>query len=183
MAYCDFYAVRSDIQDVLRYIYDETDLVVFEMYSEPDCELRRFETLADVITVYDAALKGLYSTRSVHLLLWSPSLSPPPFTHRIDLNETTGHRFRYRMDGSALLRLYLGGLHDTAIIKSHFGHAGVGDASRRGTHSGCDYDGLRRLANRIQYHIRERLAVLQTNIAPVLPGARDAMNDGITLRP
>lgn len=184
MAGCDFYAVGSDIQDVLHYIYGQTDLAVFEMYSEPDCELRRFETLGDVMAVYDAALQGLYSTRSVHLLLWSPSLSPPPITHRYELNfDTTGHHYRYRMDSSTLLRLYLGGLHDTAIVKSTFGHAGVGDMSRRGIHDGCDYDALRKLANRIQYHIRKRLAVLGTAYESILPGAFDALRTGKTLSP
>jgi hypothetical protein len=187
MTYCDFYAVRSDVVDVLRYIYDKTDLAVFEMYSEPDCELRRFDTVEDVMQVYDAALSRFttfYTAHDVCLLLWSPSISPPPYPHRFDMDfDRTRHRFRYELCGQALLRLYLGGLHDTAIVKSHFGNAIVGDASRRGSHDGCDYDALRKLANRIQYHIRKRLAVSQTNYEHILAGAFDAVRERKRLSP
>ncbi len=182
MAYCDFYAVRSDILDVLQFIRAETDLVFYEMYSEMDCELRRFDTIEDVMQVYDAEIIGRAARHTAHdvlLLLWSPSISPAPKPHRFDLDyKKTKHTYRYQLCGQALLRLYLGGLHDTALIQSHCGHAYKYDATRRGIQDGCDYDALRKLANRIQYHIRKRLAVAQTYCGHILKGAFEEYQKG-----
>jgi hypothetical protein len=151
MAYCDFCAVRSDIEDLLKFIDAETNLVFYEMYSEMDRELRRFDSVDEVLEVYDAEIswkKARHTASDVALLLWSPSISPSPEPRRFDLDyKKTKHNYRYALSGHALLRLYLGGLHGTALINSHFGHAFHLDATRRGLQDGCDYDALRKLAN------------------------------------
>lgn len=178
MAYCDFYAVRSDILTLLQFLHTQTDLVFYEMYSDMDCELRRFDAVEDVMQVYDAEISGRkarHTASDVFLLLWPSSIAPAPAPHRFDLDyKKTKHHYRYRIGGHGLLRLYLGGLHDTVLIKSTFGHAYQGDATRRGIRDGCDYDALRKLANRIQYHIRKRLAVAQTYSGHIL---QDAFNE------
>jgi hypothetical protein len=87
----DFYAADDDWFAVLETVFDLGLFRVFESDSEPDCELREFQTATDVTN-------GL---RGRHLALFVVGSGPEPAARRIDFlpgarGDTT---FRYCCEG------------------------------------------------------------------------------------
>ena len=56
------------------------------------------------------------------------------------------------------MQLYLGGVCGRVITKSNFGHTSSLWAERSGC-KGIDWEALKKISNRITYHVRKRLAV------------------------
>src|SRR2546428_10846032 len=48
MASIDFYALKDDIRLLVHFIFEQTDLRIFESYSEYDKELREFRSFDDL---------------------------------------------------------------------------------------------------------------------------------------
>ncbi|MBI5775379.1 MAG: hypothetical protein HZA89_16790 [Verrucomicrobia bacterium] len=179
MANFDFYGLKTDLLKVLSFIYDETDIVIFESYSEYDSELRRFASLAEMQNALEigGSPKGIKQ-----LELWSPSVIEEPKLRRIDL-KVKDHSFRYTIEAVGLIQLHLGGLRNNAIIESHYGHwskAGAEQRSALPTH-GCNWDSLQKLSGRLQRFIRG-LAVAKFDGRVILPEALTEIQNGKRLR-
>ena len=103
---------------------------------------------------------------------------------RIALRPETcaGHTFRYRIDGGALIQLYLGGVHERVVTKSHFGHFSEIGARKWSLDDGVNWQELKTLSNKIQYHIRKRLAIAKVPGCPVLPQALELARSGYALK-
>jgi hypothetical protein len=69
MANLDFYALGDDLRRVFDFLYSETDVVVYELSSEPNSDIRRFNSVAELADTYD-----LGGPKAVHLQLWSLSV-------------------------------------------------------------------------------------------------------------
>ncbi len=93
-----------------------------------------------------------------------------------------GHTFRHNIEGGALMQLYLGGVCHRVITRSHFGHQSQTRARNWDLDHGINWDSLKTLSNRIQYHIRKRLAVAKVPGCPVLPQALALARSGYELR-
>ncbi len=89
MTNLDFYALGDDLRMLFRFLYAETDVVVYELVSEFDRDARRFESLAELEAVFSL---GAY--RAGYFQLWSPSVMVRPVIRRIEL-KVPGHSFRY----------------------------------------------------------------------------------------
>src|ERR1700744_6187013 len=126
MANLDFYALADDLRSLFQFLFAETDIVVYEMSSEPGHEARQFRSLVQLETVFEL---GKY--RAGHLQLWSPSVMRQPVIRRIELNRASGHGFRYAIEGPGLIQLYLDGNRDGVIYHSHFGHWNEAGARER----------------------------------------------------
>src|SRR5438093_278494 len=164
MANLDFYALTEDLRDIVRFILDETDIVVYESASEFDRELRQFRSCAELETVFQ-----LGAFRAGYLRLWSPSVMAQPVIQRVALTGVPGHTFRYSVEGAGLIQLHLDGIRDGIVYHSHYGHWNEAGARERCIHPAddCDWSALRKLSGRIQRHIRG-IAAAKLYARPVL---------------
>jgi hypothetical protein len=175
MATLDFYALGDDARQLLEFLYSETDVVVYELGSRPNCDLRRFDSIAEVAEAYE-----LGGYRTVHLTLWSPSVTAHPVIERIQVTKVSEPYFRYAIRGGGLIQLYLDGMREGAIHYSHFGHWNEAGARRRSTYpaSDCNWPALRKLSGKIQRHIRSKLAAAKLRACPVLHQAFAMLQQG-----
>src|SRR5262245_47925204 len=110
MANLDFYALADDLRDIIRFVFSETDVVIYELSSQFDCEVRQFRSLAEL-----EAVLQLGGYRAGHLQLWSPSVMAQPVIRRITLTGVPGHTFRYAVEGAGLIQLHLDGIRNNVI--------------------------------------------------------------------
>jgi hypothetical protein len=173
MANLDFYALGDDLRDLIRFIFAETDIVIYEHSSEFDREVRHFRSLSELETVFQ-----LGSYRAGNLQLWSPLVMARPVLRRFEL-KVPGHSFRYAVEGAGLIQLYLDGVRDGIVYHTHYGHWNEAGARQRSIHSAddCDWSALAKLSGRIQRHIR-KLSTGKLYARPVLYHAFIAVQQG-----
>jgi hypothetical protein len=104
MANLDFYALDQDLRKLFDFLYSETDVVVYELGSRPNSDLRRFASVVDLAEAFDL---GTY--RATHLQLSSPSIMAPPVIERVEATKAPGPFFWYKVRGVGLMQLYLDG--------------------------------------------------------------------------
>jgi hypothetical protein len=182
MAQLEFFAVRPDLQQVTEFLYGETDFRVYELYSAFGQELREFKSFAELDAAFDIGRDR--HGHAVLLSLWSPAVMKSPQITRVKLDpkHCDGFTFRYTTGGWGAVQLYLGGLHEKIVTKSHFGHWAERGARSRGYRSGVDWKALAKLSNRVRYHISKRLAIAKVPGRPVLPAAYKLYREGYELK-
>lgn len=189
MAQTTFYAARSDEIDVLRFVFDETDCHVYEAFSRPDHDLRRFASLAELCDALEVGSDRPPHARMILLDLWSPATRGEATVRRYDL-KVRDASFRYEVAGWGLFRLQLGGSGDGTIGDSWFSHNSEKRAHRLGSEAyrhlaspdTWDWDAVMKLGRRVIYHVRNRLAVARAGSAAVLAAADELRRSGWTLR-
>jgi len=80
------------------------------------------------------------------------------------------------------MQLYLGGICDRVVTKSHFGHQSQVRAKAWEVDDGVNWEALKTVSNRIQYHVRKRLAAGKAGSVPVLPAAMSLARAGYALK-
>jgi hypothetical protein len=175
MANLDFYGLKSDLQKLLAFIYDETDIVIFELSSEFDCEIRCFESLQKLESAFDI---GQTPKGQFHFQLWSASVMKEPQPRRIEL-KVKRHSFRYSIEGAGLMQLYLGGLRENVIGHTHFGHWNEAGAKERCVLpiNDCNWEALKKISGKIQRFIRGS-SVAKLYSRPILPDAFSSIQSG-----
>jgi len=113
----DFYAIGSDFDPLLEYVFKRSGCRIFELGSEFDAELREFETIEALTRAY-ALGKCKGSAHSVHLMLVPPGAEDHFKIERIELLPSTGHNYRYLIRGWGLIQLYLGGVNSAGLVSS-----------------------------------------------------------------
>jgi hypothetical protein len=185
MANVDFYAVKEDIRGLMHFLYEETDLRVFESYSEPEKELREFRRFQELWEAFEADTDPYGRSPQVLLQLWSPSVTQDVQITRIELKPTRRYpfTFRYRISGVALIQLYLAKPSGDVIADSHYGHWNEAGARQRsgGNADAVDWSVLSKLSGRIQRHLRNKMAVAKVCGRPILPAAFGALQGGAEL--
>jgi len=174
MANLDFYAVGDDLRDLIRFIFAESDIIIFEHSSKFDCEVRQFQSLSELEAVFQ-----LGSYRAGYLQLWSRSVMTQPVIRRIELTGISGNTFRYTVEGSGLIQLYLNGVQGGIIHHTHYGHWKEAGARARSIHpaEACNWSALAKLSGRIQRHVRKH-AVAKIYARPILHHAFNAVQQG-----
>ncbi len=183
MAQLDFYALRSDIELVLAFVFDQTDCLVFESYSRPGHELREFSSL-DSLRESDflEANHGRYFLR-----LLSRTINCEPAIREFTLTETG--QIRQEINGPGMFQIVEGHRLDTqenALNWSTFGHWNEAGAKQRSSYpddqlEAVDWIRMRRISGQIQRHIKNKLAVAKVRTRPVLPGAYNGLDDSLVL--
>lgn len=130
MASIDFYALGSDIRKLVHFIFEESDLRIFESYSKYDTELREFRSFDELSAAFSLGSDARGHGHAVLLQLWSPSVMPRVEFERIAL-KMANYSFRYRISGVGLIQLYFGGEHGGIITDSHYGHWSEAGARQR----------------------------------------------------
>jgi hypothetical protein len=179
MANLDFYGLKNDLLSLLSFIYDETDIIIFESYSEFDAELRSFTSLFELQSAFEIgdAQKG-----QILLQLYSPSVMKMPKPRRIK-SKIKEFSCRYSIEGVGLIQLYLGGLRDNVITESHYGHWSRAGAEQRSVlpTNDCDWASLIKISGRLQRFIRG-FAVAKVNSRIILPEAMSEIKSGKRLQ-
>jgi hypothetical protein len=180
----NFFATEADQKTVVDFLFSSTDVRVFESYSEPGQNLREFHSTEELIAAFPLGSDKYGNGVAVLLQLWSPSVMKELVITKFGLDPTAcdGHTFRYRIDGGALIQLYFGGVHEHVITLSHFGHQSQIRAQKWDVDNGINWDSLKTLSNKIQYHIRKRLAVAKVPGCPILPQAYELACSGYSLK-
>ncbi len=180
----DFFAAEADQRAVLDFLFSSTDVRVFESYSEPDAELREFPSTDELAAAFPLGTDPHGNGHAITLQLWSPSVMRDLSIRRFKLNPVhcTGHTFRHNIEGGGLMQLYFGGVCDRVVTKSHFGHQSQVRAKAWEVDDGVNWEALKTLSNRIQYHIRKRLAAGKAGSARVLPEALGLARAGYALK-
>jgi hypothetical protein len=180
----DFFAAEADQRAVLDFLFSSTDVQVFESYSEYSAELREFRSTEELAAAFPLGTDPHGNGSAVLLQLWSPSVMRDLTITRLALNPAfcDGHTFRHRIDGGGLMQLYLGGVCDRVVTKSHFGHQSQVRARAWEVDDGVNWEALKTLSNRIQYHVRKRLAAGKVPGMPVLPQALELARAGYALK-
>ena len=80
MANLDFYAAADDLRELFRFLFGETNIVVYESSSERNLPVRQFRSLPALEEVI-----ALGNYRAAYLQLWSPSVMVEPVIRRIDM--------------------------------------------------------------------------------------------------
>lgn len=183
MASVDFYALKEDMRQLVHFLFEETDVRIFESYSEFDSKLRAFASFDELASAFSLGEDKNGHGNAVLLQLWSPKVMPRVEFERIALT-LPGHTFRYCVSGVGLIQLYLGGQHQSMITDSHYGHWNEAGARQRdaGDPDTVDWHALSQLSARIQHHLRNRLAAAKVRGRPILPAAFTAVQGGLALR-
>lgn len=184
MARLDFFGTRADLKALIEFVLRETDARIFESYSELDQEIREFKSFEGLDHIFQIGTDPYGNGSAVLLQLWSPSVMEHLEIIYISLNPKAcdGHTFRYRIGGGGLMQLYLGGVNGRIVTKSHFGHYTEREAAAWDLAEGVNWRALAKTSNRIQYHIRRRLAVAKVPGRPVLAEAYTFVQNGYELR-
>lgn len=180
----DFFAAAADTRAVLDFVFGSTDARVFESYSEFDADLREFRSTDELAAAFPIGTDPHGNGCAVLLQLWSPSVMRDLVIRRFALNPAgcAGHTFRHCIEGGGLMQLYLGGVYESVVTKSHFGHQGQARSQAWATDDGVNWPALQTLSNRIQYHVRKRLAAGKAASRPVLPHALELARAGFALK-
>lgn len=180
----DFFAAEADLRAVLDFLFSSTDARVFESYSEYDADLREFCSTDELAAAFPLGTDPHGNGGVVLLQLWSPSVMRDLTIRRFALNPAAcdGHTFRHNIEGGGLMQLYLGGVCGRVVTKSHFGHQSQVRARAWDVDDGVNWGALKTLSNRIQYHIRSRLAAGKAGSRPVLPQALELARAGYALK-
>jgi hypothetical protein len=180
----DFFAAEADQRAVLDFLFASTDVRVFESYSEFDAELREFRSTDELAATFPLGTDPHGNGNAVLLQLWSPSVMRDLTIQRfkLDPDRCDGHTFRHNIEGGGLMQLYLGGVCERVVTKSHFGHQSQVRAHAWELDDGVNWEALKTLSNRIQYHVRKRLATGKAGSMPVLPQALKLARAGYALK-
>lgn len=168
-----FYAIDDDIKQIFKYIFEETDLEVYESYSVPDMELRKFLSVNEVMEKISQDI-GLSL-----LSLYSPKFGGKFNIKKINLNSEycNGATLRYMCEGWGFIHLHFGKVRDERLDKSD---TSVNSEKRAyGWYSTCpqfgnpalwNWDLVRSATRKLEYRIK-KLSVKKYYNDPVLPSA------------
>jgi hypothetical protein len=184
MPNCDFYALRADATQVLKFIFNETDCQVYELYSIPGEDLRQFKSVDETLAAYD-----LNTPRPGALLqLYSPSMGGYLSIRQFELDSRKfgPGALRSNTEGWGCIQLYLDGLDNDGIHPSHTNHNSENRAlawqstfvDRLGPASAWNWRVVTAISSRINRHIRNKLAVSKDGSRPLLPQAFEMLRDG-----
>jgi hypothetical protein len=180
----DFFAAEAGLRAVLDFLFSSTDIRVFESYSEYGAELREFRSTEELAAAFPLGSDPYGNGKVILLQLWSPSVMRDLTIRRFALDPAhcNGHTFRHNIEGGGLMQLYLGGVCERVVTMSHFGHQSQVRAQAWGVDGDVNWQALKTLSNRIQYHIRKRLAAGKVPGRPVLPQALGLARAGYALK-
>ncbi|MBO2011434.1 hypothetical protein [Hymenobacter negativus] len=183
----NFLATGIDKIQVFEFIFEHTDLQVFDLSSEFGQEACWYKKASEIAAKFDLENGGQFA---ITLQLWSPRFGGAVAFRRINLNPERcgGHTFRYATGGWGLIQLYLGGCQ-----RNNLHHSNIGHFNERGALGRADDD--KELAEVKRWNWKEivstpgrlrrqisKMAVRKFDGMDVLPGADALSKSGVALR-
>jgi hypothetical protein len=184
----DFFADKADKLKILDYIFNETDLQVYDLGSPYGQEICEYKSIEEISSKFDLDNGDKFA---VTFQLWSPRHKGKPLFRKIDLDpkRCNGHTFRYSTDGWGLIQLYFGGLKNNELNQSHFGHFNESGALKNesstalnGKVNDWDWSEIQATSRKLKYQIHNKLATRKIGSFGVLAGADILEKQGIIFR-
>jgi len=182
----DFYADEPDKIKVLDFIFQETDLQVFDLAAPPGQMVREYSTTAEIISNFDLRNGNKFA---VTFQLYTQRLKGDIVFRKIELDpkRCNGQTFRYSTDGWGLIQLYFGGLVSNELKISHIGHqsekratAWVRSANEVEDVKKWDWREVEKVARGLKYHVHNKMARRKIGSVDVLAGADELGKLGIS---
>lgn len=183
----DFFANANDKQSILDFVFKETNLRIFDLYSDYDQEITEYKNTQQILSKFDLQkenhLPALFS-------LWADNFGGEITYRRIELKPKycDGHTFRFSTNGWGLIQLYFEQLKTDTLGYSHLGHFNQkGALGREGVNNfmgkadSWDWKIIEQASRKLKYHIHNKLAVRKVGSFGILPGADTLEKTGIKL--
>lgn len=184
----DFFAEKKDKTDILDFIFEETTLQVFDLRSPWGQDVCEYKSTSEIVSRFGINDDGYEA--ELHFKLWSSELGGNVLFRKVDLNPKycDGHTFRYATEGWGLIQLYLGGIKNNTLNKSHIGHFNEKGALKweaegdvRGKVNAWDWKAISRMSRKLKYQIHHKMAVRHLNSYGLLPVADALSKRGVKL--
>jgi hypothetical protein len=184
----DFYADQTDKLSVLDFIFNQTDLQVFDLASPYGQEISQYKSSEEISAKFDLVNGDKFA---VNFQLWSPRHKGGLVSRKIDLDpkRCNGHTFRYSTDGWGMIQLYFGGVKNNILSLSHIGHFNEKGAAKwegtnkfNGSVKDWDWKEVQLTSKSLKQFIHSRLTVKKLGSMDVLLGASKLQVQGIDLR-
>lgn len=190
MSSSNFYAVRDDMAEILRYSTEDLGLDLHEVYSEMNEPLRQFASGDEAIEALDLGVDPWGRGESTQLALCSPRLGPKHVERRRLKLESDP--VREELGGWGVIYLFFGGVHERAITPSRYSvnsekRARAWEdsyADRFGAVDLWDWAELEAVSRKLRYQVARRLAAGKTQppvVHYVLKHADELRTGGYTL--
>ena len=183
----DFFADRSDKLEILDFIFNNTDLQIYDLGSQYGQEICQYKSIDEISLKFDLEIDEFGTT----FQLWSPRHKGKPIFRKfyIDPKRCNGHTFSYATEGLGLIQLYFGGLKNNTLKYSHIGHFNEKGALKwevannlNGLVSSWDWTEIHATSRKLKYQIHNKLAIRKIGSFGVLPGADKLEKQGIKLK-
>jgi len=182
----DFFAATKDKAAILNYIFEETDLQIFDLSSPYGQQVKQYKSTAEISSCFD-----LENTAGIYFQLWSPEFKAKPQFQKIDLNPQycNGHTFRFETRGWGLIQLYFGGVANSVLKHSHIGHFNQKGAlkwegidAQKGKVDLWDWKAVQKKSDQLKYMLDKKMSVKRIGSYGVLAGAEQLEKQGVILR-
>ncbi|MGB3007534.1 MAG: hypothetical protein WBC06_13545 [Chitinophagaceae bacterium] len=183
----DFFANSSDKQNILDFIFNETSLKVFDLYSPNGQEITEYKSTVQIVSAFNLQdenhLKAYFN-------LWSEDFGGQLKFKRIELspNSCNGHTFRYSTEGWGLIQLYFEEVKTDVLEHSHIGHFNEKGASKweniqshKGKVDAWNWKVIEQTSRKVKYHIHNKLAIRKVGTYGILSGADMLEKSGVKL--
>jgi hypothetical protein len=187
---CDFYATPENHEPLLTWLFAEATCHVYELPSDFEQPLKRFESAVDVLRQFERRTPN-GDPWPVHLQLYVLGAGPPFERRRIALNPSAydGATFRYIAEGWGLVRLYLSVPWPDRLENAHTNHNSKTRAQRwmslytdQAPTDAWDFSCISAFSSRLNGRIRKR-GVAKVGSRTVLPGALKLWESGVSQAP
>ncbi|MEE4246048.1 MAG: hypothetical protein V2I33_11595 [Kangiellaceae bacterium] len=184
MAQLDFYANKSDVLELIDYMFELAPMKLFEAYSLPGNKIREFRSSKDITeSSHIDDNHGAIFVRG-----WWEAVTSAPTVKTFDLDNSVGV-FRQVLEGVGTFQLQQGtpnDMADDALDLSCFSHWSEKGAYQRSNYlakdvSEVDWIELKSLSGKVQRHIRNKMSVATLMRKPILQGAYRYLENGGTL--
>lgn len=184
----NFYANKTDKLDVLDFIFNNTDLHIYDKDSSYGQEIYQYKTVDEISSKFNLDNGDKFANT---FQLWSPRHKGKPLFRKVELDpkHCNGHTFRYSTEGWGLIQLYFGGLKNNELHQSHIGHFNEKGALKwedinnvNGLVSLWDWREIQSTSRKLKYQISNKLATRNIGSLGVLTGADSLEKQGIKLR-
>ncbi len=191
MPNCDFYGTIKDHEPILDFLYSNGECDIYELGSEPSCDLRHFRSSEEVLSLFDNPYPNGKQRHSIHLQLYVKGTGPEFVPTRISLDPDVcnGHTFRYSAEGKGLVQLYLSTLDENSLRSSHTNHFSQKGAEKWSDESedlrnasSWDFKAITSFSSKLNRFIR-KMKVAKIGGRVLLPGGLKAWDDGFSLPP
>lgn len=188
MPNCSWFGTKDDHALVLKSIFADEDVEVFNSYSHPNQKLRAFTDPDQVLSIFDTCEIGQPPSVSVHLMLWVRGSGPGPEISRFELNSKSSlGSWRESCGPMGCVAIHLETLRDNSRL--NYSSANAVSEARMGAVSGLftgqagevwNMRETNRKSSALNRFIRKH-SVGKINAIAVLPGAAELWHKGRAL--
>jgi hypothetical protein len=183
----NFFSDKTDKIRLLQFVFDETDLQIFDSSSAYGATICEYKNAKDIADKFDLEMGGQFA---VTLTLWSPRFSEKVLFERVNLDpkHCEGQTWRYTTTGLGLIQLYLGGIEKNTLNYSHIGHQSEKRAalwhdtvSQGDRASKWDWKEIAGTSRKLRSVIHNKWAVDKIGSLGIMSGAKELEKQGLRM--